>query len=518
VRGATRTEPGRTNPSVPLEALRAAMAVNPKKLRPYDTPTRRHVPLIPDGPNAAATVFLVAAIVWLVAATGIGVLWAGMQLFPDLLSLTLSVPTFSGTLEIVMSPATVGAGFWNAVVFGWLSNAGLGAILFITPRVLGQRLVGEQVGAAAAGLWNVGMLAGLTAIYVPSTAATGTLAEFPLPVDAVLLLALLLVNDVFWRTGMSARERAPYASVWFFGVALLGFTVLYAVGTLVPLVSDGTTFAALVGAAYARGLETVWVLGVAFGVLYYIVPRATGNALHSSGVALLGWLTWAVLAVLAPLAALVDSSVPFSLTQAGNAATIMLVIPAFLAIANLLLSLRGRWTLLLSPGTVQYAMVALAFLATTALLEALSALGSVRDLIGGTEWTVGVRFFAFFGATTFALLALTDHAFPRLLRRDWGGTIVTTTTLWATFAGTAISGLSLIAGGVVHGSLLRGGAAPEEIEATLFWTNAVAGSGLGLVALGGLAAALNVFLMYTDGRRAEYAVGATAAASASAGQ
>ena len=51
--------------------------------------------------------------------------------------------------------------------------------------------------------------------------------------------------------------------------------------------------------------------------------RATGNALHSSGVALLGWLTWAVLAVLAPLAALVDSSVPFALTQAGNAATIM---------------------------------------------------------------------------------------------------------------------------------------------------------------------------------------------------
>src|SRR3990172_8629865 len=114
---ATRTEPGRTNPSVPLEALRASMAVNPKKLRPYDTPTRRRVPLIPDGPDAAATVFLVAAIVWLVAATGIGVLWAGMQLFPDLLSLTLSVPTFSGTLEIVMSPATIRAGFSNAVVF-----------------------------------------------------------------------------------------------------------------------------------------------------------------------------------------------------------------------------------------------------------------------------------------------------------------------------------------------------------------------------------------------------------------
>lgn len=493
------------------------MAVNPKKLRPYDAPARRRMPLIPDGPDAAATIFLVAAIVWLVAATGIGLLWAGMQLFPDVLSLTLSVPTFSGTLDIVMSPATVAAGFWNAIVFGWLSNAGLGAILFITPRVLGQKLADERIGAAAAGLWNVGMLAGLTALYVPSIAGAGTLAEFPLPVDGVLLLALLLVNDVFWRTGMSAGDRRPYVSVWFFGVALLGFTVLYAVGTLVPLVAEETTFGSLVGAAYARGLETVWILGVAFGVLYYMVPRATGNPLHSSGVALLGWLTWAAFAVLAPLAALVDSSVPFAVTQAGNAATMMLVVPAFLAIANLLLSVRSRWALLLSPGTVQFAMVALAFLAATALLEALSALGSVAGLIGGTEWTVGVRFFAFFGTATFALLALADHAFPRLLHRDWRGTIVTTATLWATFAGTALAGLSLIAGGVVHGSLMNGGAAAEEIEATLFWTNAVAGAGLGLVALGGFAAAVNLFLMYSEGRRAEYAVGTAAAPPAAAG-
>jgi len=89
--------------------------------------------------------------------------------------------------------------------------------------------------------------------------------------------------------------------------------------------------------------------------------------------------------------------------------------------------------------------------------------------------------------------------------------------MWALFAGTAIAGLALIAGGVVHGSLLQGGAAPEEIEATLFWTNAVAGSGLGLVALGGFAAAVNLFLMYTEGRRAEYTVGTAAAAPAAAG-
>jgi hypothetical protein len=140
----------------------------------------------------------------------------------------------------------------------------------------------------------------------------------------------------------------------------------------------------------------------------------------------------------------------------------------------------------------------------------------VRGLVGGTEWVSGVRFFAFFGTATFSLLALADHAFPRLLHRSWSANMVTATALWATFAGTAVAGLALIVGGVIHGSLLAEGAAAEEIQPWVFGANLVAGAGLGLVALGGLAVALNLFLMYTSGRRASYAVASTTQAAAPA--
>jgi cbb3-type cytochrome oxidase subunit 1 len=221
---------------------------------------------------------------------------------------------------------------------------------------------------------------------------------------------------------------------------------------------------------------------------------------------MLGWLLWLGFGTLAPLASLVDTSVPFAITQLGNVATFLLVLPAFLVVANLLQTMTGRWTLILSPGTIPFAFVALVFLVATSMLEAIGALGSVRALVGGTQWVVGVRLFALLGTTTLAFLALADHAFPRLLRRDWSGTLLAEATLWATFSGAALAGLALIAGGIAQGSLLLDGATAEAIGNTLFWFRLALGAGLGLVALAALTATLNVFLMYTGARRADYVV------------
>lgn len=482
------------------------MAVNPKKLRPYDQPPKVRAPIIPAAPDNAATAFLVAGLVWFMLATGLGVLWVAMQLFPEQLALSLEMPMLHGVITFDFNLATVGSGFWNSLMYGWLANAGLGAIFFITPRLLGRGLVDERMAMLSAAVWNIGLLAGLTAIYVPQVAAGGVLMEYPLPVDGVLLLGLLLANGAFWRTLLTARDRLPYVSIWYFGVALAAFSGLYALATLAPLLPLSATGDALANAFYARALETLWVTGLAIGTLYYVVPRATGNPLYSSGLAIMGWVLWLGLATLAPLAALVDSSVPFVITQFGNVCTFLLVVPAFLVVANLFQTITGRWTLILSPGTIPFAVVALAFLAATAMLEAIGALGSVKHLVGSTDWGVGVQLWAFFGTASLAFLALADHAFPRLLRRDWGGTLLAETGLWAGFVGTGMAGLSLFAGGIVHGSLLIQGAPGDEITGTLFWFRLGLGGGMSLVGLAAVIVALNVFLMYTSARRADYAI------------
>ena len=491
------------------------MAVNPKKLRPYDQPPKVRRPIIPNAPDSAATAYLVAALVWFLMATGLGLLWVAYQLFPDQLSFHLSIPILVGTLKFELSPATVSSGFWNALIYGWLGNAGLGAVFFITPRLLGRRLADETFATASAALWNIGLLAGLVVLYLPQLAATGALTEFPLPIDGVLLLALLLANVSFWRTLLSALDQVPYVSLWYFGVALMALLGLYGLASLLPLLNLDATAMALATAFYGHALETLCLSGLALGTLYYVIPRATGNPLHSAGLAMLAWLLWLGLSTLAPLAGLVDTSVPFVITQIGNVATLLLVAPAIMVVANLFLTMTGRWTLMLSPGTVPFALVAVTFLAAATLLAAIGSLGSVRALVGPTEWGVGVRLFALLGTATLAFLALADHAFPRLLRRDWSGTLLAEGTLWAAFAGAALAGLALIAGGIAHGSLLIEGAAADQVNGTLLWFRLALGAGVGLSSLAALIATLNVFLMYTSARRADYAVmGETAAVPA----
>jgi cytochrome c oxidase cbb3-type subunit I len=500
------------------------MAVNPKKLRPYDQPPRVREPIVPSQPDAAATTYLVAAVLWFGLAAALGALWAAQQIFPGPLSLKTELPTFRGTLTFEVSPATVSSGFWNALVYGWLTNAGLGAILFITPRVLGRRLVWEKIATGSAAALNIGLMAGLAFVYLPQIAAKGTLAEFPLPVDLAVLLALFMANVVFWRTLLAAGQLVPYVSLWFFGLSLLAFMGLYFLDSAFPLIGPSDTSLALADGAFVRGVETLWVIGVAIGTLYYLIPRASGNPLYSTGIAYLGWLLWAGLSTLSMLGALVDTSVPFWITQLGHAATLMLVAPAFLTVANLALSIRGRWSMILSPGTVALAVVSLAFFTATALLESIGSLGSVRSLVGGTEWVTGVQLFASFGMATFAFLAMADHAFPRLLRRDWRETILADGVLWATFAGTAVAGLALIGGGIAHGSLLRGHATPDAIAGTMRWFLGGAAAGIGLIGLGALAELVNLFFIYTSAPRLEYSVqdegagGVVEAAAAASGQ
>jgi cytochrome c oxidase cbb3-type subunit 1 len=494
------------------------MAVNPKKLRPYDQPPRRRRALVPSTPDSAATSFLVLAALWLLVATGLGAIWITGLIVPDQLTFKFEIPLpIITSLPIDISPTTDGAAFGNALVYGWLSNAAFGAILFITPRIGGVALAGEKMAFQAMVAWNLAVAGGLASVYLPSVAQVGRLAEFAIPFDGLMLLALLMVNGVFWRTVLAAR-RLPYISIWFFGIALLATMGAYALGAAASaggqLINLDDTLVALVVGFVARAIETYWVLGVALGTLFYVVPRATGNPLASGAMAMLVWILWAGLSGISALGALVDPSVPFWVTSLGNAGTLMLVAPVFLAVSTLALTIQGRWTLVLSAGTVAFASVAMAFLLATSLLEGVGALRTVQHLVRGTEWGTGVWLFGSLGTATFAAFALLDHAAPRLLRRDWRGSPLTDGQLWAGFAGATIAGLALMGGGIAHGSLLAQHAPGDEVTGTLRWFLMVAAGGMSLAALSAAALLATLFVMYTTARKASYVVADAVAAAA----
>jgi cytochrome c oxidase cbb3-type subunit 1 len=487
------------------------MTVNPKKLRPYDEPPRRRRRLIPDSPGSAAVGFLVAAVVWFAVATGLGVLAVGLRALPEL-AFGADLGAFGLTFEL--DPRRVDYAFLNATTYGWLSNAGLALLCFVTPRLFGSQLVGEKGLNLAVGIWNLAVLVGMATLYLIEIGPHEALTAFPWWIDGAMAFALLLVAGSFVAT-VGPDLRSAYVSGWYIAAALLAFLALTTANAALSFLELDAVLTALASAFLGRAVEVMWLLGMAVAALYYVVPLVAGVPLYSAGVAMLGWLTWLVLAPVSGLATLIDVSVPFWVTTLGSTATILLLVPASLVAVNLMLTLRNRLALLFGPSPVAFATVALTFLLATALLQAIGALRSVHLVVGGTDWVSGAAVFALLGTYTLAALAFAEHALPRMVRRAWGGGAWSAAILWTAFAGATIGGLALIGGGLAQGTLVADAADPEAVQQALLPYRATAALGLGLSALAGLAAMVNFFIAYTSAEPASYALpGASSAAAA----
>ncbi|HEX2221800.1 MAG TPA: cbb3-type cytochrome c oxidase subunit I [Candidatus Limnocylindria bacterium] len=483
------------------------MTVNPRKLRPYDQPPKRRRPLIPEAPDSAATGFLAAAAVWLAIATGIGFLAVGLRVLPLTLELRQPIGIFGvDALSVAVDAERAELAFVNAVVFGWLSNAGFAAAAFMGPRLVGRRLRAEKGANVGLALWNLGVLLAVAGIYLGQPGVFEGLAAPALAADAVMLIGLVAIAASFMGTVIGRHLRDQYVSLWFLAVGLAALVALQALNLAVEVVALRDVPAALAAAFVGRGIETLWLLGASLAALHYVVPRASGNPLYSGGLAALAWVTWLALAALAPIGELVDTSVPYWITTVGKIASVLLIAPAFLVATNLLLTLRGRWWLAFAPGSLAFALVGIGFLLGMVLIQGIGALRPVEGMVSRTAWDLGAFVYAALGMYTFALLALGEHAVPRLLRREWGGGVLSAVTLWAAFGGVTIAALSLMGAGLAEGSMRLEGRTPEEMSAVLAAYYLPAAAGLGLAALAGLVPLVSVFLAYTAARPASYAL------------
>jgi cbb3-type cytochrome oxidase subunit 1 len=478
---------------------------NPKKSRPYDEPPKRRRRLIPGGPDSSAIGFFVAAALWLAVATGIGVLAIGMRIVP--FELTFPLGVFD--LEFSLDTRRVDYAFINATVFGWLSNAGFGAIAFMTPRLFGRPLSGVTLVNLGLLAWNLALAGGIAALYVFDLGPNAALSAMPWLFEGGLATGALIVAAAFLATA-GASIRSGYISTWFAGIALLGLVGLVGlnatIGVVELFVELPELTVALASVFVERAIVTIWLLGVAYATLHHVVPRTTGQPLASGGLAILTWLTWLALAPVSALGALRDPAVPYVITTLGAVATMLLLVPAALTLVNLVQSMQGRWTALFGAGPLSFASISLAFLLAVGLLEAIGSLRSVGDAAGGTDWGRGVFLWAAYGAFSFAAFAAAEHALPRLLRRAWGAGPLASAQQWLAFGGVTLAGLALMGGGLAEGSLRAAGGAPDAIDAALVLYRVPAFLGLGLVALAGLALLANLFLMYTSGKPVEYAI------------
>ena len=349
-------------------------------------------------PDSAATRHLFTATAFL----GIGaVLWLASMAatrFPGLF------PLSAGRLRPMAA---------IALLLGWLVVGLSGGIYYVLPRLTGAPLRME-------GLANLG-LAASTATFAVAVVLVGLgfgdgREPFAIPWwwDVPVMGVLTVPAVVVMRSFGERRESTVYPSLWFAIAGVTWLPVLYLAGNLPGLSSLAI---ALGDAAFMAGFLHVWALGVAIGLAYYVVPKASGQPLANRQLARVGF--WSLLfgAVWMGPVQLVAGPAPEWLQGVASVLGLAIPVASIANAVNLALTVGPEWKNLGRRPLLASAIAGSGMAAVAGIVTGIAGFRSSAVLLAFTPFWDGVTYLLVFGAVILLFASFTWLAIPTLVGR-----------------------------------------------------------------------------------------------------
>ena len=133
----------------------------------------------------------------------------------------------------------------QGIMLGWLGNAFFAFLYHAVPVLTGRPVTSSRLGVWLFGIWNFGMLLPGWILVLAGVSQPLEWAEFPLAVDAVAILGLVLAAvqflPPFFRQGLDTL----YVSSWYVIGALVFTLLAFPMGNIVPELVPGAAGAAL---------------------------------------------------------------------------------------------------------------------------------------------------------------------------------------------------------------------------------------------------------------------------------
>lgn len=339
----------------------------------------------------------------------------------------------------------------NAFLYGFASQAALGISFWLLCR-LGQVRFAHQVASViGTKLWNIGVLVGVTAIL--GGASTGfEWLEMPRYAAGLLFAAYAVLGVCAVSTFQMRRVRTLYPTQWFIFGALFWFPWLYTAANYLLVIDPVRgTLQSVVSAWYVGGFAHLWLGLLSLGIIYYFVPKLSGQPLFSGQLAAFSF--WSVLffGSWAGMASLQGAPVPRWVPAAGVAATLCLLVPLA---GNAL-----NWTKTSCPTELfkkspeaRFISFSLVCYLVSGVAELTLACPAYQKTLGLTLAGQGARSMVAYGFVGSALLGALYYILPRIVQVKWPseGFIRTHFALHA-------AGASLVFAGLVVGGILQGG-------------------------------------------------------------
>ncbi|MEO0453913.1 MAG: cbb3-type cytochrome c oxidase subunit I [Verrucomicrobiota bacterium] len=393
--------------------------------------------------------FFINALLWLFFGTIAGAFVALKLNNPTFLESFLGIPL------PILSYGRLFPAFEHMWIYGWCFQASFGALVWLAGRLTRAELKLPAVTIAAGFFWNLAVTAGIIAIQF-GQGTSYSWFEFP---PAISLSLLFAITVIAFQIGDMIRRRnraEPFISLWYIAAAIFWFPAIYlATNLMLSIRPVSGVMTAVVNSWFKQGLVGLWFVPIGLGIAYYMIPKVTGQRIHSYYLAAVGF--WS-LAFLAPWNAgnfLIGSPLPAWIQTAGISSTILMMIPAGLVSYNFFKTIQFAPSTAGASPTLRFVLFgAAAYMAGSAIL-ALTSLRSISLISQFSVYSIGhfnLMFYAFFTMMAFGAMYF---IMPRLVGCEWVSSRLIGWHFMATAYGVGILVFFWMVGGFLQGSAIN---------------------------------------------------------------
>ena len=432
--------------------------------------------------------FFVSAVIWLLAASVLGVIAA------------LDLGSTVGVLRDCawFTPGRIAAAQQDLFVYGWGFNAFFALNLWLLAQLGRFEFRNGWLAQLGGVAWNLALTYGVARVFAGDM--TGyRLLDFPREVGPVLAVAFLLAG--FWPIVAFARRPSghTFASQWFVVGASFAFPLVYLLAQLLVLWQPASgVVQAIAHSWFVANLLQLWFGASALAAIYYFLPKVLERTLTGYYLAPVAFWTFFLFAGWTGPAALVGSPVPLWLQSTGVVAAAMMLIPVIIVAINILgtLSSQGGWARAWNDTTLRFVCFGAVAFTLAGVLGGVFAFRSMSAVARFTSFATGLEQLLVYGCASMVVFGASYFILPRLTGALWPSAKLVHLHFWATALGFLAALVAWLVGGWQNGQLLANPAVAyaDVLRTGSAWCLVLKISAV-LVLVGHVAFALNAFGM-----------------------
>lgn len=401
-----------------------------------------------DEPFSASRNFLISAIFWLVFGTIVGLTAGALMTWPDLI-------TGIGQLSFGrLRPLHI-----HGVLIGWLSMGYVSCIFYLVTVLSGRKsLWSERLGNATVIAWNILLVGGAYSLMNGMTEAREyaelsgiTIGNVTIPGiwDYIVLAGLLMVGFNVYATVLTGSEKKWYVSVWYFLGALFWFPIIYIIGNRSFVQFEGLNDA-IAGWFYGHNILGMWFTVGGVGILYYLLPRFSGNPLYSHTLSMIGF--WTIGMFYAPTGThhVLQSPVPEWLKAIAVISSVFLLVPVLTVLTNFFMTMKGKWHLAADHIPMRFAISAGIAYLLTCIQGPFQATRAINWYLHFSNWVVGHAHMALLATFSFIVFAATYFIIPKITGRKIYSRKLAIWHFWLSLIGWIVMMISLTIAGLIQ--------------------------------------------------------------------